>query len=263
MSIKDILLHLDDSPACENRTDVALNLARRQGARVTGLFVEAFDYYQPHYLHSEEKMAAVRQLLRVKAEDLGVETSFRTVESNVSGVGTCELLTRSSHFSDLVIVGQESRRTARASAIVEHLVAGCGRPVLIIPATGTFQTVGTRVLVAWKNGREATRTIHDALPILQRADQVTLLAVASEEESGRNQWQNILNHLNRHGIEARTEIMPATSAPLADSLLNHACEGGYDLLLMGAIYPGSRSSQLGRGAAQILREMTVPVLMSH
>ena len=46
--------------------------------------------------------------------------------------------------------------------------------------------------------------------------------------------------------------------------MNYACEGGYDLLVMGAYRPGSRrSSQLGTVAGQILREMTIPVLMSH
>jgi nucleotide-binding universal stress UspA family protein len=58
--------------------------------------------------------------------------------------------------------------------------------------------------------------------------------------------------------------MPVTSATLADNLLNHACEGGYDLLVMGAFQPGARrGSQMGAVAGQILREMTIPVLMSH
>jgi nucleotide-binding universal stress UspA family protein len=264
MSIKDILIYLDDSPVSDRRIDVALSLAQAQGARVTGLSIVTFGYYQPHYLHTEEKIAAAGALLAAKAQGAGVEVSIRSIESTVVGVGVRELLIRESHCSDLVVVGQESRRTARASAVVEHLVTGGGRPVLIVPSAGAFPTVGARVMVAWRNGREAARALHDALPILQRAEQVTLLAVASEEESSQNQWEAIQEHLLHHGIKARAELLPVTSATLADSLLNYACEGGYDLLVMGAYRPGSRrGSQLGEVAGQILREMTIPVLMSH
>jgi len=88
--------------------------------------------------------------------------------------------------------------------------------------------------------------------------------VASDEETLHDPLEGILEHLRHHGIQAITEMRPATSAPPADSLLNLAFEGGFDLLVMGAFYAASRrESQLGPVAAQILREMTVPVLMSH
>jgi nucleotide-binding universal stress UspA family protein len=264
MSIKDILIYLDDSPACERRIDVAMSLAHAQGAHVTGLSIVTYGYYQPHFLRTEEKIASAGALLSAKAQAAGVEASCRNMESSVVGVGARELLIRASHCSDLVIVGQEPRRTARTSGLIEPLVTGGGRPVLIVPAAGTFSTVGRRVLVAWKNGREAARALHDALPILQQAEQVTLLAVASEGESNQYHWEGIQEHLQRHDIHARAELQPVTSATLADSLLNQACEGGYDLLVMGAYRPESRrSSQLGEVAGQILREMTIPVLMSH
>lgn len=264
MSIKDILLHLDDSSACEHTIDAALRLAKQQDARVTGLSLVTYDYYQPHYLHAEENIAAAGALLAAKAAAAGVEARHRSIESTVVGVGKRELLIRASHCSDLLVVGQESRRTTRASAVVEHLVTGSGRPVLIIPKAGAFPTVGARVLVAWRDGREAARALHDALPVLQRAELVTLLAVSSGEESGCGQWEEIREHLQRHGIEPRLELQPATSVTLADCMLNQACDGGYDLLVMGAHSPGHRrDSPLGKVAGQILREMTIPVLMSH
>lgn len=264
MGIKDILLHLDDSPACERRIDVALNLAQAHGARVTGLSIVTYGYYQPHYLHTEEIMAVAEALLQAKAQAVGVVSSFRCIESNVVGVGTRELLIRASHCSDLVVVGQEAQRTTSTASVVEHLITGAGRPVLVVPAAGVFPTVGKRVLVAWKNGREAARALHDALPILQRAEQVTLLTVASGDESSQEQWDVIQDHLVSHGVRSRSELLPVTTATPADNLLNHSCDGGYDLLVMGAFQPGSlRGSQLGAVAGQILREMTIPVLMSH
>jgi nucleotide-binding universal stress UspA family protein len=264
MGIKDILLHLEDSPICERIIDVALKLALVHGAQVTGLSVVTYGYYQPHYLHTDEKMAAAEALLLAKSRTAGVVSNCRRIESSVVGVGTRELLISASHCSDLIIVSQETRRTTRSSAIVEHLVTGAGRPILIVPALGTFPSFGKRVLVAWKNGREAARALHDALPILRCAEQVTLLTVAAEEQSGLEQWDEIQDHLQNHGVPTHVELLPATTATLADNLLNHSCEGGFDLLVMGAYQPGARrGSQLGAVAGQILREMTIPVLMSH
>lgn len=265
MSIKDILLHLDDSPGCERRIAVALTLAKTHCARLTGLSIVTHNYYQSQHQHAEETVAASKALLETKALEAGVQNAaWRSVESAVVGVGQGEMLIGFSHCSDLVIVGQEARRRMRNDDMVERLVLGAGRPVLVVPAVGSFPTVGKRVLIAWKGGREAARAVHDAVPILKLADQVTLLSVASAEETPREPWEGILEHLRHHGIEAGTELRPATSAPPADSLLNLACEGGFDLLVMGAFCaPSRRGAQLGPVAAQILREMTVPVLMSH
>lgn len=264
MGIKDILLHLDNSPSCECRIEAALSLAQRQDARVTGISVVTYGYYQPHYLHADEKMAAVGALLEAKAGAVGVKARYRSIESSVVGVGVHEVLVRSSYCSDLVVVGQDFRRAARDEAVVEHLVTGAGRPVLIIPTAGAFPVVGRRVLVAWKNGREAARALHDALPIMKRAEQVTLLSIVSGEETSQFQWEEILEHLGSHDIHPRTELQPVTSATLADNLLNRVSEGGYDLLVMGAYQPESnRGLKLGAVARQILREMTIPVVMSH
>jgi nucleotide-binding universal stress UspA family protein len=226
--------------------------------------VVTYAYYQPHYLHTEEKIAAAESLMQAQAKIAGVDSRCRRIESSVVGVGTRELLISASYCSDLIVVSQESRRTNRTSAVIEQLITGAGRPVLVIPAAGVFPTIGKRVLVAWKNGREAARALHDALPILHSAEQVTLLTVASGEDSSLEQWNVIQEHLLSHGIQTRSELMPVTTATLADNLLNQSCEGGYDLLVMGAYQPGSRrGSQLGVVAGQILREMTIPVLMSH
>jgi nucleotide-binding universal stress UspA family protein len=264
MSIKDILLHLDDSPACERRIDVALAVAKVHASALTGLSILTHNYYQPQSLQAEEGMAASKALLEKKTLSAGITAAWRGIESTVVGVGQSEMLIRLSHCTDLVIVGQESRNRTGSSALVEPLVLGAGRPILVVPAAGTFLTVGKRVLVAWKSGREAARAMNDALPFLRLAEQVTLISVASGEEATRDPWQGILEHLQRHGITARTELQPATSTPAADGLLNLACDGGYDLLVMGALGTVSKlGSRLGPVADQILREMTVPVLMSH
>ncbi len=264
MSIKNILIHLDDTNACEGRIDVALCIAREHAATVTGISILTHDYYQPRQTRTQETQAASGDLLLTMARAAGVAAVWRVIESAVVGVSVRELLIRNSHCFDLVIVSQEPDKKAGSVAMVEDLVLCAGRPVLVVPSVGTFPSVGKRILVAWKNGREAARAMNDSLPLLKKAGQVTLLSIASSEEAGQDPWEGILEHLQRHGIQAGTRVQPATSAPMADSLLNMSCEGGFDLLVMGAYKPETRrKSQFGKIADQILREMTIPVLMSH
>jgi nucleotide-binding universal stress UspA family protein len=62
------------------------------------------------------------------------------------------------------------------------------------------------------------------------------------------------------------EVAKAVAEDVADSalLLNHASDTGADLLVMGA-YGHSRLREfiLGGVTRSLLREMTIPVLLSH
>ena len=43
-----------------------------------------------------------------------------------------------------------------------------GRPILVIPYIGRFETFGTNILVGWNNSREAARAMNDAIPLLTK-----------------------------------------------------------------------------------------------
>ena len=77
------------------------------------------------------------------------------------------------------------------------MMAGC--PVLIVPYVGTFETGGANVLVAWNASREAARAVHDALPILQRANKVTVVTI-EPGAAGRIPGADICTYLSRHGV---------------------------------------------------------------
>lgn len=270
MVLRDIFLHVDTSAACEARIDLALTLARQHGATVTGLSVIAHPYYAPRQGAEELQSAAMGALFRERAVAAGVEARWQSLDWGVVGVGMAEILVRQSHGSDLVIVGQGDGEGAgqRVPAdLAERLVLGSGRPVLVVPHVGRFETVGSRVLVAWKRGREATRVLHDAIPLLARAGTVRLLSVQSSDPAGpdaADPWGDIREHLARHGVTAETELLPPMAMPLGDLLLNRVCDEGFDLLVMGAFaQPPNGGPVPGKAAAQILREMTVPVLMAH
>jgi nucleotide-binding universal stress UspA family protein len=76
---------------------------------------------------------------------------------------------------------------------------------------------------------------------------------------------DIAEHLARHGLTvtaARTVV--SDGLPPADVLLDYASDIGADLLVVGG-YGHSRTREmiLGGVTRDLLRHMTVPVLMSH
>ncbi len=93
-------------------------------------------------------------------------------------------------------------------------------------------------------GAEAARAVQDALPLLQRADLVTILAVAegrrvgSEEDAGAD----IARHLARHDVRAEVIHVPASGRAAQAVIADEARFLGADLVVMGG-YGHSRFSE--------------------
>ena len=108
---------------------------------------------------------------------------------------------------DLFILGQrdhDEAGTAFTDDLITTVVLSTGRPVPIVPAIGAQSTLGERVLVAWDGGREASRAIADALPLLERAKHV---AVASVDANGAERFTDpaaatrLSDWLRAHGVD--------------------------------------------------------------
>jgi nucleotide-binding universal stress UspA family protein len=139
-----------------------------------------------------------------------------------------------------------------------------GRPVLVVPRYGTFPTIGERVLVAWNGAREAVRAVNDALPLLQRAQLVTVLSIDPSDADHRIPSADITLHLARHGVTAVAAQTRGTDLLVADILLSYAADLGADLIVSGAYgHTRLRELVLGGMTRHLLQTMTVPVLMSH
>ena len=276
MGLKDVLVHVDNDPTCSTRLDVAVTLAVTHGAHLVGLHVMGEpwlplhvavevppDFQEQQRRHFSEQARRAETRFRERAERDGIADEWRLAEGDI--VGTVQLHAR---YADLTIVGQAldlETAPAELRLLPEELVLGVGRPVVIVPRYGTFERVGTRVLVAWNGSREATRAIHDAMPILKRATKVTVLSIDPAGKAVRRlPSADIALHLARHGVVAEADSTPSLDLAVGDILLSRAFDMGVDLIVMGA-YGHSRVREMVLGGATraLLQQMTVPVLMSH
>jgi len=269
MDPKDLLVHLDSSPRAAQRLGVAVALARRFGARLTGLFAESAILGSSLVgRRSPENLAraAADARERFEAACEGVPTRFWQLEpsEHAEVVGWAVVCCR---HVDLAVLGQRQGDDAPVpEGLVEQVIAGSGRPVLVIPSAGRFSDVGKRVVVAWSGSRESTRALHDALPLLRGAESVTLLSLQLPKEGtaqGGLPPLDVLEHLRAHGVEARYDRWLVTDLAAVDAVLNRASDEAADLTVIGAFgLVGGPRLKAPETTRQILETMTTPVLLS-
>jgi nucleotide-binding universal stress UspA family protein len=286
MTLKDILVHLDEGPRSGVRLKLAVDLARRQKAHLTGIFVidipgsNLFIGAGMPYASGvgmEQMVNSLRAGFTARAEATdqafhetlrreGIEGEFRMVEGD-----TVALLALHARYADLTVLGQpndeEPYKGPSADSVLVNVLMSSGRPVLAVPYAGQFERIGDRVLVAWNASREATRAVNDALPLLRGATSVTVLAVNPKQGiagHGDVPAADIALHLARHGVKAEAAHTIAQDIGEADALLSYAADLGADLLVCGG-YGHSRAREMVFGGVTrtLLREMTVPMLLSH
>ncbi len=281
MSYKDLLVVLDSETASRGRMDLAAALAERFAAHLVGLYPlpipevpRNFGYYDPAQLDpffselrekAQEVSDKEREAFEHAASLRGLSAEWRVVTADAGYDPALH-----ARYVDLTILGQVDPDRYEAEFVrprPEQVTLASGRPILVVPYAGHFETVGRRVLIGWNATREATRAVNDAMPLLIGADVVTVLTIDAREGPdghGEVPGADISLHLARHGVKATVERTVSAGIPAGDVLLSRAADLGADLLVIGA-YGHSRVRELLLGGAtrSILQSMTLPVLMSH
>lgn len=277
MSIKDILLHVDNAASAASRMAVALDLARRFDAHLTGLYVDpelllpAFSEVPsgPVLVEALEKEIAERAAQAEIAFRAALEREGRSGEwRRVQGYPASSVVTHG-RYADLVVVGQggEDDRLSMSDGVADAVLMEVGRPVLVVPWIGAAEMPGKRILVAWNASREAARAVADAMPLLAAAESVEVVNVnpaRAAQDEGELPGADICLHLSRHSVRAQAHRIEAADISAGDLLLSRAMDEGADLIVMGG-YGRSRLREfvLGGVTRHLLAHMTVPVLLSH
>ncbi|MGD8429889.1 MAG: universal stress protein [Ectothiorhodospiraceae bacterium] len=279
MALKDILVYLDESKQAPQRLDTAIAIAEQHQAHLTGLAVAETahipDFMPRDLVRRQQELARERnQRIKKAFEDrvanVQLSTEWREVDKTRSDESVLDVLALHAHYSDLVVVGQPDPEKADGTVPLDlpgKLAMVAGRPVMGIPYAWRPAAVGRRVLVAWNASREATRAVHDALPMLQQAEDVRILALTRKRGLGGHgemPGADIAAHLARHGVKAEAEHGVVEDIRVPEALLSAAADYGADLLVMGAYgRPRLREIMLGGASHGVLQNMTVPVLMGH
>jgi nucleotide-binding universal stress UspA family protein len=256
MSLSDMLVCLDASGASEARLKLALRLAHRHQAFLTGAYV--LDSGTDAAARAEQVEQRFREATRLQ----GTHSEWRLID----GPNTDDVITLAKSV-DLAILGQYSGSANGSGLRPDDIATACGRPLLVVPYVGEFVTVGQRVLIAWDGTREATRALNDALPVIEGAESATVMTVMSQERElprVHAELRQVVSHLDHHGVAAKAEETLRGDMTISDLLLSRAADLGADMIVAGAYHHSPlREALIGGVSRDLLRHMTVPVLMSH
>jgi nucleotide-binding universal stress UspA family protein len=274
MAIKDLLVHLDETPASATRLQATLTLATSCGAQVTALYLIAEPFLpgmggrhlpaellREHLAHGEAEAEAVLASASADAERHG--TTLAVIRASGPLDRLPQLLARHARCTDLTIVGQAdlAAHGVDDTALIEAAFMDSGRPALVVPRQGPAVLPPRRAIVAWDGSREAARAANDAIPLLQLAE---FVLVVDARDAGDHPGAELVAHLVRHEVKAELRQVAGSGSGIAEILLAQAHADAADLLVMGGYgHSRLREMMLGGTTRSILEHMSLPVLFSH
>jgi nucleotide-binding universal stress UspA family protein len=273
VDIKDILLILSAEELNSARLNGAARLARAAKAAVTGLCL-----YSPPQAPMSEAFAVGatadadvldRIEARTEAHLAPIQNAFARAMKGVETVWAqpaCELAEETAaraRLYDLVVLGVTGSAADRRLA--EHLVLQSGTPCLLIPEDRPAPRGFDDVLVAWNGSREARRALSDALPLLQHAVHIEVVAAReAARHMGPEALDAVVQHLARHGLTAEARWLPAQGETAAEALERRVAETNADLLVLGAYsHPHATEVLLGGVTQYLLGDPPTAVLTSR
>ncbi len=172
------------------------------------------------------------------------------------------LMLRARH-NDLVVMARPTRANGLPADLLETLLVGCGRPLLIAPAKAP-RSLSRTVMVCWKETAEAARALAAALPLLAKAERVLVTAVVERGEPSAETLADIARQLAWHGIVAEPQLLSDDGRPAAARLAAQAAACRADLMVMGAYGHGRTRELIFGGCTQsVLDGAEVPVFLLH
>lgn len=164
-------------------------------------------------------------------------------------------------LADLIAVAKPDRAQNLGLNTLEAALLESGKLVMMCPPH-PVESVGGRIALAWNGSAEAARAVTAALPLLKKAESVTILsgegaslAVSAEEAKA---------YLAVHDIACSLRLFSAAPNAVGQALLAGAKEASADCLLMGA-YGQSRQRELVMGGVtqHIIDHADMPIFFMH
>jgi nucleotide-binding universal stress UspA family protein len=274
-----LMVHVEgESSVSDARIALAVDLARRFDATLIGVAAETI---QPPPVDQFGAGIMVAEMIdaeeeRVQSDLQAARERFETL-TRTSGLSTewrsaldapTLVISREARAADLIVIGREPSHAGLGAYLAPapgDLLMHAGRPLLVVPP-GANRLLGERIVLAWKDAREARRALWDALPFLTRAAAVHVVGVAAESEleAAAARVADVVRHLKGHGVAAEGEAHPRRAATVADELILVAEQNDADLIVAGAYgHARLREWVFGGVTAGLLRHSPKCCLLSH
>jgi len=275
VSYKSILLLLDDGKSNADRVNTAITIAKTHNAHLTAVALESL---KPQYMITTNEIQIQAECIE-KAEEL-IE-SFKPI-AEASGIsfeaftipGSADTsASKMAHLgrnNDLIILpqpGHDSRNYTQMLAFSEEVILYSGRPILFMPYIGTKRGALDKAMISYDGTPASARAIHDAIPLLKRAKETTVLIVESQKQKESKsdvQTDELAKHLGRHCISVDVSRVTPGDALVSTIIQNEIVDRSIAFVVLGGYgIPSLRQKIFGSVTRKLLESMIVPVLMAH
>lgn len=279
---RDLLVHLPSERSLRQVIEGSISLARACDAHLDafsvgyetatsvpvsvegGAAVAAIFEVEGQLQLARERAEAAMRVFEAKARSARISYSTRAVVANPADAAL--IAGAMARLYDLTIALQpEFARDTFDNTLPQEVLLQAGGPVLFMPYTFYGSFAAKHIGICWDGSRPAARALHDAMPLLRRADAITIISVSTGKPSPvESSSEHLVRHLARAGLPAKIASFTADRADIQPSLLSVAADESLDLLVMGG-YGHSRLQEtvFGGVTRKMLGSMTVPSLMSH
>jgi nucleotide-binding universal stress UspA family protein len=278
--LRDLLVPMACTDGDETALNAAIELATRNSAHLAVLIAIALpvmipsewgtypsDLYAGAYDELRRQGQALAEAMRARLGKLDISTEVRVAEAEF--LSARRIASLHARHADLTIVTAATRAPGHAAveSLFLDVLMDSGRPVLVVPPGYRVEVPAKRAVIAWQPTREASRAVHDALPLLRDTELVDVLTVdpkISVEGHGEQPGADLATHLARHGLNVRVASVSGSGESVARTILSHCIQTGAGLLIAGG-YSHSRFREqvLGGVTRELLATAHLPILFSH
>jgi len=276
--LRDIMVHLDGSPEDEIRLEHGIAIASAGQAHLIGLYTNplpdltiimpmdggaaAMQVLTELEERARQDGDATAKRLMERVASLEVSGEFRRLDESLGRLPA--QVVEQARCADLFVATRPYGDTeaSRWSDLVEAVLFGSGRALLLVPPgqrrRGSIETV----LVPWNGSREAARALREGLSFIEQANRTFLLIADSPADPAPG--VEVKKHLARHGVAAEVVAVESQGRPVADVILEEARRYEADLIVMGGYgHTRIREQVFGGVTRDMLTASDRPILVAH
>ncbi|MBC25139.1 MAG: hypothetical protein CML92_02175 [Rhodobiaceae bacterium] len=273
--MRNILLPFEYIETIPHLVDCAVSLAKKYNSSVSGVAIhqriDSFIAQEGSIVfdslhHDENKEEAIKY----KEKFIDHINTLKKSDSDLSDLKykwLSEELENQKYLGDLsrvynvVIISRPYQELQSASlSSIQTILFDGGRPVMLIPMNKQID-IGKEVVISWNCTTESSRAVFAALPILKKANNVTILTVEKVITDGPS-GEQVSELLASHGIDAKPVTISGDEKKIGDAILDFSKSVDADLIVKGA-YTQSRLREIIFGGAtrHLMLHSEIPIYL--